>query len=320
MTNHTTVSEFILLGLGDFSKAQGLVFSLFLVIYMVTMVGNFLIVILVVTSQLLHTPMYIFLGNLAFLEACCSSTVIPKMLLILLTGDNHIPFKACFIQFFIFACLGGAECYLLAMMSYDRYLAICKPLHYASLMSGKLSFHLAAVSWASGLLVSTSLSLNMSQLSFCGPNEIDHYFCDVVFDIREISCSDTFLSELSSFIFACIFTLPPFVLILTSYISIIVTILRMPSITGRQKAFSTCSSHLIVVGLYYGTLMLVYLLPRTKKLKHVKKFFSLFYTALSPMINPLIYSLRNNEVKDALSSGLERLILCMMHHSANFWK
>ncbi|XP_070584426.1 olfactory receptor 10A3-like [Erythrolamprus reginae] len=315
MTNDTTISEFILLGFGEFSKPQVLLFSLFLVIYILSMIGNFLIIVLVVINQHFHTPMYIFLANLAFMEACCSSAVIPKMLSILLTGDNHILFQSCFIQFFIYACLEGTECYLLAMMSYDRYLAICKPLHYATLMNVRLNFILAAVSWVSGLIVSTTLTLNMLWLSFCGPNKIDHYFCDAIFNIREISCSDTYFVELSSFIFTYIFTFPPFILILASYISIIVTILRMSSVTGRQKAFSTCSSHLIVVCLYYGTMMLVYLLPRTKKSTHVKKFFSLFHTALSPVINPLIYSLRNKEVKDALSNGFKRFIVCMTHHN-----
>ncbi|XP_013911431.1 PREDICTED: olfactory receptor 10A3-like [Thamnophis sirtalis] len=320
MTNDTTISEFVLLGFGEFSKPQVLLFSLFLVIYILSMVGNFIIIILVVINQHFHTPMYIFLANLAFMEACCSSAVIPKMLSVLLTGDNHILFQSCFIQFYIYACLEGTECYLLAMMSYDRYLAICKPLDYATLMSWKLSFILAAVSWAAGLMVSTTLTLNILWLSFCGPNKIEHYFCDAIFNIREISCSDTYLVELSSFIFTYIFTLPPLFLVFTSYTSIIVTILRTSSITGRQKAFSTCSSHLIVVGLYYGTFMLLYLLPRTKKVTHVKKFFSLFHTALTPMINPLIYSLRNNEVKDALNSWHKRFISYMSLHNAKFWK
>nr|XP_056720546.1 olfactory receptor 10A7-like [Euleptes europaea] len=298
--NQTTVSEFILLGFGDLPELQIPLFLLFLVIYLLTMTGNLLIVVLVVADRHLHTPMYFFLGNLSFLESFCSSTVLPKMLSNLLTGEKMISFNSCFIQFFIFACLGGTECYLLSMMSYDRYLAICKPLHYAVLMNGRLSFQLAAVSWVSGVLVSTSLTLKISWLSFCGPNEIDHYFCDVIPDIRSLSCSDTTSFELSAFIFTCVFTLPPFLLTLSSYISIIVSILRISSTTGRQKAFSTCSSHLTVVALYYGTLMLVYLLPRSKNLRDVKKVFSLFYTVLTPMVNPLIYSLRNVEVKEAL--------------------
>lgn len=194
------------------------------------------------------------------------------------------------------------------------------PLCYSYELQDEFLLTVVAVSWTTGFIVSITLTWNMLLLSYCGPNEIDHYFCDVLCDIREISCSDTYLTELFSFVFTYILTLPPFVLIVTSYISILVTILRMPSVTRRQKAFSTCSSHLIVVGLYYGTLMLVYLLPRTKKLTHVKKFFSVFYTAVSPMINRLIYSLRNIEVKDALRTGLERLLLYMTLYNTNHWK
>ncbi|XP_053120606.1 olfactory receptor 10A7-like [Hemicordylus capensis] len=294
-----TVSEFILLGFGDLPKLQILLFLLFLVIYLATMAGNLLIVFLVITDRHLHTPMYFFLGNLSFLESCYSSTILPKMLSALLTSERSISVKACLIQFFIFSCLGGSECYLLSVMSYDRYLAICKPLHYSTLMNGRLCLQLAAGSWVSGLLVGTSITVRVSRLSFCGPNVIDHYFCDVIPDIKQISCSDTHLVELSAFIFACIFTLPPFLLTMSSYVFIIVIILRIPSATGRQKAFSTCSSHLTVVGLFYGTLMLVYMLPRSRNLRYMKKIFSLFYTVLTPMVNPLIYSLRNKEVKAA---------------------
>nr|XP_056720544.1 olfactory receptor 10A7-like [Euleptes europaea] len=304
--NQTTVSEFILLGFGDLPKLQILLFILFLVIYLATMTGNLLIVLLVAVDQHLHTPMYFFLGNLSFLESSYSTTIMPKMLAGLLTSDGSISIKACLIQFFIFSFLGGAECYLLSAMSYDRYLAVSKPLHYATVMNGKLCLQLAAGSWVSGILVGTSITVRVSRLSFCGPNEIDHYFCDVIPDIKQISCSDTQLVELSAFIFACIFTLPPFVLTLTSYAFIIATILRIQSITGRQKAFSTCSSHLIVVALFYGTLMLVYMLPRSRNLRYVKKIFSLFYTVLTPMVNPLIYSLRNKEVKEALGKGIRK--------------
>ncbi|XP_060138103.1 olfactory receptor 11L1-like [Zootoca vivipara] len=304
--NQTTITEFILLGFGDLNKLEFLLFLLFLVIFLVTMAGNLLIVLLVVTDRHLHTPMYFFLGNLSFLECCYSSAILPRILSSLLTGEKSISIKACFVQFYIFACLGGAECYFLSVMSYDRYLAVCKPLHYANLMNGRLCLQLVAVSWASGVLVSTSTTLSVSSLSFCGPNEIDHYLCDLSPVIKEISCSDTYVVEMTAFIFACAFTLPPFLLTLTSYIFIIVTILRIPSTTGRQKAFSTCSSHLTVVALFYGTLMLVYMLPRSRDLRYVKKIFSLFYTVLTPMVNPLIYSLRNKEVKEAMSKGLRK--------------
>ncbi|XP_044300485.1 olfactory receptor 10A7-like [Varanus komodoensis] len=306
--NQTTVSEFILLGFGDFPKVQVLLFMLFLVIYLVTMAGNLLILVVVVADQHLHTPMYFFLANLSFLESCYSSTILPKMLSRLLTGERSLSVRSCFTQFFIFSCLGGAECYLLAMMSYDRFLAICKPLHYATLMNGRLCMQLAAVSWVSGVLVSTCLVWKVWWLSFCGPNQIDHYFCDSP-PIIKLSCSDTLLVELTALIFACVFTLPPFLLTLTSYVCIIVTILRIPSTTGRRKAFSTCSSHLTVVALYYGTLMLVYILPQPKDLIHVKKAFSLIYTVLTPLVNPLIYSLRNMEVKESVRKGIRRFML-----------
>ncbi|XP_066485437.1 olfactory receptor 10A7-like [Tiliqua scincoides] len=310
--NQTTISEFILLGFGDLPELQGLLFLLFLAIYLVTMAGNLLMVVLVVTCRHLHTPMYFFLGNLSLLESCNSSTILPKVLTSLSSGGKSVSVTACFTQFFIFSFLGGTECYLLAMMSYDRYLAIRKPLHYAILMSGRLSFQLAAVSWVSGVLVSLSLTVKASQLSFCGPNEIDDYFCDVSSNIRYLSCSDTYLFELSSFIFTCVFTLPPFILTVASYVLIILTILRIPSTSGRRKAFSTCSSHLTVVAMYYGTLMLVYMLPRSRDLSQVKKVFSLFYTVLTPMFNPLIYSLRNMEVKGALRKGFRKIIVFMI--------
>ncbi|XP_077170163.1 olfactory receptor 10A7-like [Paroedura picta] len=305
--NQTTVSEFILLGFGDVPQLELPLFLLFFVIYLVTMSGNLLIVLLVLADRHLQTPMYFFLGNLSCLESCYSSTILPRMLASLLTGDRGISLKACFIQFYLFACLGGAECYLLSVMSYDRYLAVCKPLHYTTLMSGRLCLHLAAISWISGVLVSTSTTISVTALSFCGPNKIDHYLCDLSPIIKEISCSDTSVVEMTAFIFACVFTMPPFVLTLTSYTLIIVTILRIPSTSGRQKAFSTCSSHLTVVALFYGTLMLVYMLPRSRNLRYVKKVFSLFYTVLTPMLNPLIYSLRNKDVKKAMERGFRKI-------------
>lgn len=316
--NQTAVSEFFLLGFGDLPKLQLLLFMLFFIIYMATITGNLLIVLLVVTDEHLHTPMYFFLGNLSFLESSYSTTIMPKMLTGLMTGNGSISVKACLIQFFIFSFLGGAECYLLSVMSYDRFLAVSKPLHYTTVMNGRLCMQLAAGSWVSGILVGTSITVRVSQLSFCGPNEIDHYFCDVIPVIKQISCSDTHLVELFAFIFACIFTLPPFLLTVTSYAFIIATILRIQSVTGRQKAFSTCSSHLIVVALFYGTLMLVYMLPRSRNLRYMKKIFSLFYTVLTPMVNPLIYSLRNKEVKEALGKGIRKLSLYITFQKSSF--
>ncbi|XP_067411449.1 olfactory receptor 10A7-like [Emydura macquarii macquarii] len=301
--NQTTVIEFILLGFGKFPDIQILLFLLFLVIYIATMATNTLIVVLVVTDRHLHTPMYFLLGNLSCLETCYASTILPRMLASLLTGDRTISVSGCITQLYFFSFLGSTECYLLAVMSYDRYLAICKPLHYSTLMNTRLSLQLAAGSWVNGCLAIAIFVLFLSQLIFCGPNEIDHFYCDSI-PLMELSCSDTHLVILLDFILVCVFTLPPFLLTLTSYVCIIATILRIPSTTGRQKAFSTCSSHLIVVTVFYGTIMIVYLLPKHETLQELNKVFSLCYTVLTPLLNPLIYSLRNREVKAALSEAV----------------
>ncbi|XP_030398646.1 olfactory receptor 11L1-like [Gopherus evgoodei] len=294
--NRTIITEFILLGFGNLPELQTLLFLVFLVIYIVTMSGNILIIALVVADQHLHTPIYFFLGNLSCLETCYTSTILPRLLLSLLTGDRTISVSGCFAQLYCFGSLAATECYLLATMSYDLYLAICNPLHYAALMNSRLCLQLAAGSWISGFLTCVITMWFMSQLTFCGPSEIDHFFCDFS-PMLKLSCSDTSMITLVSFILTSINTPCPFLLTVTSYVCIIANILRIPSTTRRQKAFSTCSSHLIVVTVFYGTLLTVYLLPKTNTLKALNKVFSVFYTVLTPMLNPLIYSLRNKEVK-----------------------
>ncbi|XP_025032826.1 olfactory receptor 10A7-like [Python bivittatus] len=293
------VTEFIILGFGKFEQWKSILFFSFLVLYIVAMVANILIIILVAVDHHLHTPMYFFLGNLSCLETCYISNIVPKMMVGLLTDENTISFSGCSLQFFCFGFLVATECYLLSVMSYDRYLAICKPLHYATGMKARICIQLAASSWITGLIAALILLSLMLQLTFCGPNEIDHYFCDTV-PLIKLSCSDTNLVELTSFIFTFVFTLPPFLLTFTSYIYIISTILRIPSTVGRKKAFSTCSSHLIVVSMFYGAIMIVYLLPKSKALSDVNKILSLLYTVLPPVANPLIYSLRNKEVKNSI--------------------
>ncbi|XP_014425859.2 olfactory receptor 6B1-like [Pelodiscus sinensis] len=316
--NWTTITEFILLGFGDLLQLQTLLFLMFLGIYIVTVVGNILIVVLVVTDRHLHTPMYFFLGNLSCLETCYTSTLLPRMLASLLTGDRTISFSGCLTQFYIFGSLAATECLLLSVMSYDRYLAICQPLHYATRMNSRFCLQMTTGSWASGFLASLPTIFFISQFTFCGPNELDHFFCDLS-PIIKLACSDTRQLEVSTFILCFILTLPPFLLTVASYVSIISTILKIPSSTGRQKAFSTCSSHLIVVTIFYGTLVTVYLLPDTESLRDLNKMFSIFYGVLTPLINPLIYSLRNQEVKRALRTALlpcltfTRLQRCQAH-------
>ncbi|KAM7150577.1 LOW QUALITY PROTEIN: olfactory receptor 6N1-like [Macrochelys suwanniensis] len=283
--NQTAIMEFILLGFGDLPELQILLFLLFLVIYMATVAGNILVMVLIVADQHLHTPMYFFLGNLSCLEICYSSTILPRMLAYLLTGDRTISVSGCITQIYFFGVLAGTECYLLAAMSYDRYLAICKPLHYSALMNDRFCLRLAAGSWLNGCLAATIFILFMSQLIFCGPNEIDNFYCDVI-PVIKLACSETRLMVLLDFILAGVFTLPPFLLTLTSYVCIITTILRIPSTTGKQKAFSTCYSHLIVVTIYYGTLMSVSMLPTLDTLRVLKKVLSLCYTALTPLVTP----------------------------------
>ncbi|XP_053218461.1 olfactory receptor 1020-like [Podarcis raffonei] len=307
-TNQTTIAKFILLGLVDhYPELQPLLFLAFLAIYFITMAGNLLLVVLVLADLHLHTPMYFFLGNLSCLEICYTSTILPRMLFSLLTGERSISANGCIAQYYFFGSLASTECYLLAVMSYDRYLAICKPLRYTSLMNGRLCLWLICGSWISGFLSNTIITSLELQLSFCGPNEIDHFFCDLA-PVLKLSCSDTHVVELATLILASMDTIPPFLLTLISYVLIIINILQIQSKGMRQKAFSTCSSHLIVVTLFFGSLISVYMAPTTDILKELHQYFSLFYTVLTPMVNPLIYSLRNRDVKEALYRTVRKAI------------
>ncbi|XP_053122186.1 olfactory receptor 10A7-like [Hemicordylus capensis] len=296
--NLSNITSFVLLGFGNLPELQIPLFALFLAIYTLSIVGNVAIVFLVAIDHHLHTPMYFFLLNLSCLEVCYFSTILPRMLANFLTGDRSISVKGCITQYYFFGFYAATECYLLAMMSYDRYLAICKPLHYTTVMSNTLCIQLASTSWMSGLVTNTIITGFMLQLTFCGPNEIDHFFCDV-YPVANLSCSNTYPVKLATFILGLFVTGPPFLLTLSSYICIILTVLQIQSKAAQQKAFSTCSSHLIVVTIFYGSIFLVYVVPETDTLKELHKTFSVFYTVLTPMLNPLIYSLRNKEVKEA---------------------
>uniref|UniRef100_A0A8D0E5C9 Olfactory receptor n=1 Tax=Salvator merianae TaxID=96440 RepID=A0A8D0E5C9_SALMN len=297
--NETILTELILQGIRDCQDLQIVTFLLLLVIYILTMTGNILIIVLVVLNGKLHSPMYFFLANLSCVETFYTSTILPKILISLLTGDLSISIPGCIAQFYFFTSLVVTECGLLAMMSYDRYIAICKPLYYANLMNDRLCFLMAAGSWINGFLAMSVMMYLMTRLTFCGPNEIEHFFCDFI-PVARVSCSDTRKFELMGFIFSTIFTLFPFLLTLTSYTLIIISILRIQSTIGRQKAFSTCSSHLVVVTIYFGTLIIVY----SNHSQDIDKFLSLSYTVLSPLLNPLIYSLRTREVRGALKSAI----------------
>ncbi|XP_053121190.1 olfactory receptor 1020-like [Hemicordylus capensis] len=277
MENQTAITEILLLGFGDFQPMQVFLFLLFLFIYIMTAVGNILIIVLVAANQHLHTPMYFFEGNLSCLETCYSSTLLPRMLASFLSSNRTISVSGCIAQFYFFGCLAGTECFLLSVMSYDRYSAICNPLRYAAIMNNKVCFILATGSWLGGFAVNTIIVSFMSKLTFCRPNAIDHFFCDFA-PLIELSCSDTHLVTLVDFIFSTICAFPPFLLTLASYICIITTILKIPFTSGKQKAFSTCSSHLVVVTSFFGTLILVYVVPSSHSVIDAKKMFSLSST------------------------------------------
>ncbi|XP_048374236.1 olfactory receptor 10A7-like [Sphaerodactylus townsendi] len=296
--NSTALFEFILLGLSDEPNVQSILFSIFLVIYIIILAGNLLIILLTLLDPALHTPMYFFLRNLSFLEICYTSVNVPKMLENLMSGNKSISFLGCAVQTYFTFFLGGSECFLLATMAYDRYVAICKPLHYHVLMNSKVCLGLAVASWLSGFFMSFGHTSMVFTLSFCGSNEINHFFCDIP-PLLKLACGDTSGTEIAVFAVAMIFVTFPFVLILMSYAGIIATILGISSAEGRRKAFSTCSSHLIVVILFFGSASIIYLKPNSTYSPNTDKYLSLFYTVFSPILNPIIYSLRNKEVKSA---------------------
>ncbi|XP_075768039.1 olfactory receptor 1E16-like [Pelodiscus sinensis] len=297
--NQTLITEFILLGFGNGPELQPLLFLFFLASYIVTVAGNILIIVLVVSDPHLHTPMYYLLCNLACVETCYSSIFLPRLLVSLVTGDRTISVKGCIVQLYFFGIMSNTESLLLTAMSYDRYIAICHPLRYTVLMSGKICSQLVALSFLCSLLSCTILNIFFFQLTFCGSNEIDHYFCDFS-PVIKVSCSDTRILQLVTYVVASLGTLVPCLLTLVSYIYIISTILRIPSSIRRQKAFSTCSTHLIVITVFYGAVIAVYMVPTANMPKVLHKIFSLYYIVLTPLINPIIYCLRNKEINKSL--------------------
>nr|XP_028560134.1 olfactory receptor 6F1-like [Podarcis muralis] len=303
--NHTLITEFILLGLGNLHELRIPMFVVFLAVYIVILTGNIIIMAVVLTDHSLHTAMYFFLGNLSFLEIWYTTSVVPKMLKTLLTAHEAISFSACLLQFYTFGSLAVTECFLLAAMSYDRYVAICQPLHYGNLMSFRVCVQLAIGSWIGGFLTPVLTIIMVSMLPFCASNEINHFFCDLA-PVIKLACGDTQKVRFPSFLISILVTFSPFLLTIISYYKIVSTILKIPSAKSKQKAFSTCSSHLIVVTVFYGTLMVVYGVPTTTWYPNLSKVFSMLYTVGTPMVNPIIYSLRNKDVQNALRKLLTR--------------
>ncbi|XP_074456142.1 olfactory receptor 11L1-like [Larus michahellis] len=305
MTNVTAVLEFRLLGFSSNPRCQILLFTLFLVIYILTILGNMIIISVVTLEPRLHSPMYKFLKNLSFLEVCYTTTIVPKMLADLLAQRKTISFSGCMAQLYYFVSLGATECYLLSAMAYDRFLAVCEPLHYGVAMTAESYTCLAVGSWVTGGFTGFLPCLMVSRLHFCRYNLIDHFFCDIS-PLLKLSCSDTTVTEAVIFILSLLVLSSCFLLTLVSYLLIILNILKIPSASGKRVTFSTCSSHLMVVTIYYGTMISMYVRPTYNLSSELNKAASVLYTVVTPLLNPVIYSLRNKAFKKALGQVVIR--------------
>uniref|UniRef100_A0A8C2LQV8 Olfactory receptor n=1 Tax=Cricetulus griseus TaxID=10029 RepID=A0A8C2LQV8_CRIGR len=304
--NQTTVTEFILTGLTENPVLQLPLFLVFLGVYLVTVVGNMGMVILILFSSQLHTPMYYLLSSLSFIDCCQSTVITPKMLVNFVTEKNVIPYPECIAQFYFFCAFAVAECHMLAVMAYDRYVAISNPLLYKVTMPYQVCFWMIAGVYGMGLLSATVHTVFLLRVFFCKANIINHYFCDL-FPLLELSCSGTFINEVLALSFSAFNIIVPVMTIVSSYIFIIVSILHIQSTGGRSKAFSTCSSHILAVVVFYGSLAFMYLQPSSVSSLLQGKLSSMFYTIVVPMLNPMIYSLRNKDVIVALKKLLENI-------------
>ncbi|XP_051835666.1 olfactory receptor 2D2-like [Antechinus flavipes] len=307
--NRTWVTEFLFLGLSDDPQTQLLLFLLFLIIYLVTALGNLLLIILVITDSKLQMPMYFFLCNLSVADFCFSTSIVPQALVHMMTKRKIISFMGCAAQLFLFLIFGCAGCALLSVMSYDRYLAIRDPMHYPLIMTKKLCIQMALGCWVSGVLVSIMDTTFTLQVPYQGNNKIAHFFCEAP-ALLALGSADTHRAETVIFLMGVIILLLPVSLILFSYGSIIVTVIRMKTTSGRLKAFSTCGSHLIAVTIFYVSAIMTYMTPKSSK--EQGKLVSIFYAVIVPMLNPLIYSLRNKEVKRAFRNTIMKRQPCKL--------
>lgn len=302
--NYTTATEFILVGLTDDPVLKKILFGVFLVIYLITLAGNLCMIVLIKTNSHLQTPMYFFLSHLSFVDICYSSNVTPNMLSNFLSDQKTISYAGCFSQCLLFIALVITEFYIFASMALDRYVAICSPLHYSTRMSKDICISLVTVCYGFGFLNGLSQTLLTFHLSFCGALEINHFYCADP-PLLMLACSDTYVKKMAMFVVAGFTLSSSLFIILLSYLFIIAAILRIHSAEGRHKAFSTCGSHLTTVTLFYGTLFCMYLRPPSEKAVEESKIIAVFYTFLSPMLNPLIYSLRNTHVIHAMKQMIK---------------
>ncbi|XP_005382434.1 PREDICTED: olfactory receptor 6F1-like [Chinchilla lanigera] len=300
--NRTTVTEFTLLGFSGSLPLQLTLFVTFLTVYLLSLMGNTLIIFIVLRDSALHTPMYIFLGNLSFLEIWYTTATVPKLLATCLSKGVTISVTGCIAQLYFFFSMGATECLLLAVMTYDRYVAICSPLHYTLLMNVQICLKFSTGSWIGGFFASLPATILISHLNFCHI-QINHFFCDSD-PVFKLSCSDTFFVETLGYTCTSVVILSSFLLTVSSYGNIVVTVVRLSSREARKKTFSTCASHLSVVTIYYGTITFAYVRPPAKYNFTIGKVVSVFYCVVTPLVNPLIYTLRNQDVKKAFRKFL----------------
>ncbi|XP_045433695.1 LOW QUALITY PROTEIN: olfactory receptor 1030-like [Pipistrellus kuhlii] len=303
--NDTVVTEFILLGLTDRAELQPVLFVVFLAIYLITVTGNVSMILLIRADSRLHTPMYFFLSHLSFVDLCYATDVAPEMLVNFLSKSKTISVTGCFIQFHFFIALVITDYYMLTVMAYDRYMAICKPLLYGSRMSRGVCISLVVIPYTYGFANGLVQTILMLRLSFCGPNEINHFYCADP-PLLVLACSDTYVKETAMFVVAGANLTCSLTMICSSYIFIFAAILCICSAEGRHKAFSTCGSHLTAVTIFYGTLFCMYLRPPSETSVEQGKIVAVFYIFVSPMLNPLIYSLRNKDVKKAIRKAIQK--------------
>ncbi|OCT59649.1 hypothetical protein XELAEV_18001071mg [Xenopus laevis] len=306
MKNQTWVSEIVLLGFQNLHNFKFPLFSLFLLIYNLTVWENVLIIVLVSSSRNLQSPMYFFLQQLSLCDLLESTIILPILLQTVFYDKVILPFIGCMIQFSIFAVPEAFECLLLAVMSYDRYVAICNPLRYSSIMSHRVCVKLILISWLLSFMFALLLANTVVTLQFCNQNTINHFFCDF-FPLLELSCSDTYLVHLNIILESIPVVFFPFIFIIVSYMCIGRAIKNITSNTGRQKAFSTCSSHLAVVSIFYGTIIAIYMVPPRKESQTISKVLSLLYTVVTPLVNPLIYSLRSKDIRDVIQKCINKI-------------
>ncbi|XP_027826485.2 olfactory receptor 2G2-like [Ovis aries] len=306
-TNDSKLLGFILVGFSDQPQLELILFGVILFLYFMTLLGNSTIILVSLLDSKLHNPMYFFLSHLSFLDLCFTSSIVPQLLVNLGSSDKSITYGGCVVQLYVSLALGSTECVLLAVMSYDRYVAVCRPLHYAFVMHPRVCSILASMAWLSGVTTTLVQSTLTLQLPFCGNRKVDHFFCEVPVLIK-LACVDTTFNQAELFVASVLFLVVPLSLILMSYGNIAQAVLKIKSAIGRRKAFRTCSSHLMVVIIFYGTIIFMYLQPAKSRSKDQGKFVSLFYTVVTPMLNPLIYTLRNKEVKIALKKFMGKTL------------